>query len=145
VNGTSAPVIRGSDVLSTPLIPGPHADTTAPIVVSLTDFRAHSEDDYPQIFKIGMELSRSWPIMQGAVGLWLWGKQAELRGGSLSVWDGKADLARFVRWPAHVAIMRDWRDRVDVLVYSWEAETFDSEAIWTRAETYMHRARARTP
>jgi hypothetical protein len=61
-----------------------------------------------------MKLAQSWPIMRGAVGLWLWLKLAERRGALLSIWDSTADLRRFIRWPVHVAIIKNWRARVRV-------------------------------
>jgi hypothetical protein len=79
--------------------------------------------------------------MHGAVGLWLWTKRSELRGGSLSVWDSRTDLRRFVGWPVHTAIMRDWRDRIEVLADTWEDESFVSTLAWTRAETHMRERR----
>jgi hypothetical protein len=75
--------------------------------------------------------------MRGAVGLWLWGKQAGWRGGSLSVWESHADLRRFIRWPVHVAIMNDWRSRTVVRSAGWEDERFVPARVWSRAEAHM--------
>ena len=88
-----------------------------------------------------MKLAKSWPIMRGAVGLWLWGKPAEWRGGSLSIWDGKADLHRFIRWPIHVAIMKNWRGRIRVQSASWADERFVPTQAWLRAEAHMRAPR----
>jgi hypothetical protein len=41
--------------------------------VSFTDFHADSDKAWEQIAELGMKLAESWPIMRGAVGLWLWG------------------------------------------------------------------------
>jgi hypothetical protein len=115
-------------------------------VVSFTDFHSDSEEDWQQIAALGMKLADSWPIMRGAVGLWLWGKHVELRGGSLSVWDSHADLRRFIRWPVHVAIMKNWRGRIRVRSASWDDERFVPPQAWLRAPrpTFGRRATCET-
>jgi hypothetical protein len=90
---------------------------------------------------LGMKLAESWPIMRGAVGLWLWGKQVEWRGGSLSVWESHADLRRFIRWPVHVDIMKNWRGRIRVRSAGWDDERFVPAQAWLRSETYMREPR----
>jgi hypothetical protein len=110
-------------------------------VVSFTDFHSDSEEDWQQIAALGMKLAESWPIMRGAVGLWLWGKQVEWRGGSLSIWESYPDLRRFIRWPVHVAIMKNWRARIRVRSASWDDEQFVPAQAWLRAEAYMRAPR----
>jgi hypothetical protein len=131
----------GSGILSTDWVPGPSDGTQSPVVVSLTDFHSDSEEDWQQIAALGMKLAESWPIMRGAVGLWLWGKHVDLRGGSLSVWDSHADLRRFIRWPVHVAIMNNWRGRIRVRSASWDDERFVPPQAWLRAEASMRTPR----
>ncbi|MEC3918121.1 hypothetical protein [Nocardia sp. CDC160] len=116
-----------------PWKPGPTPNPEGPVFVSVTDFLAQSQEDWLEIYRAGDELATAWPIMQGAVGLWLWGKPGELRGGSVSVWESERDMRRFVRWPKHTEIVRAWRGRVGIGVASWQAETFDADAILTRA------------
>ncbi|MGA7055627.1 MAG: hypothetical protein WBZ37_31070 [Mycobacterium sp.] len=135
------PITADSGIRSTPWLPGPLAGTKASVVVSYTDFRATSKDDLQQIFESGLGLSANWPIMHGAVGLWLWTKRSELRGGSLSVWERKDDLRRFISWPVHTAIMREWRDRIEIIAETWEDERFVSTLAWTRAEMRMREPR----
>jgi hypothetical protein len=110
-------------------------------MVSFTDFHADSDKDWQQIAELGIKLAESWPIMRGAVGLWLWGKPVEWRGGSLSIWDSTADLRRFIRWPVHVAIMRNWRGRIHVQSASWNDERFVPAPTWLRAEAHMRAPR----
>lgn len=135
------PITPESGIVSLPWQPGPHERTQAPVVVSFTDFRAASEADLHAIVQTGTALGDNWPIMTGAVGLWLWSKPAELRGGSLSVWLAQEDLKRFIRWPVHTEIMRAWRDRIEVLSDSWEDARFVPEVAWSRAEVHMRRPR----
>jgi len=110
------PITPGSGILSTDWLAGPSDGTQSPV----------------------LKLAESWPIMRGAVGLWLWGNQVEWRGGSLSIWDSHADLRRFIRWPVHVAIMKNWRGRIKVRSASWDDERFVPAQAWLRAEQYLH-------
>ena len=128
------PITPGSGILSTDWLPGPSDGIPSPVVVSFTDFQSDSEEDWQQIAALGLRLAESWPIMGGAVGLWLWGKQVEWRGGSVSVWESHADLRRFIRWPVHVAIMNNWRTRVRVRTAGWNDERFVPAQAWLRAE-----------
>jgi hypothetical protein len=135
------PITPGSNIFSTDWLPGPSDGSHSPVVVSFTDFHSDSEQDWQQIAEVGLKLAESWPIMRGAVGLWLWGKQIEFRGGSLSVWESRADLRRFIRWPVHVAIMNNWRGRIRVMSDSWDDERFVPAQAWLRAEAHMRVAR----
>jgi hypothetical protein len=98
---------------------------------------AASMDDFGLISQIGLQLGQTWPVMQGAVGLWLWAKPDEFRGGSVSVWASPADLRRFVAWAVHAEIMRAWRGRISVGSDFWEADRFDAEEAWARAQRLM--------
>jgi len=129
-----SPVHSGqAEVIRIPCTPGPRAGSEAPVWVSFTDFRADSVRDARRIAELGVELSQTWPVLQGAVGLWLWSESSGLRGGSVSVWEQRADMDRFVRWQVHRRIMSQWRARVAVESQTWSAEYCDPEAIWARA------------
>lgn len=130
-------ITPGYGIVSSDWLPGPADAATSPVVVSFTDFRADSEEDLGEVFKTGLRLGESWPIMQGAVGTWLWGKPEELRGGALSVWRTRDDLQRFIRWPVHAAIIKEWRDRLEVLSELWHDERLDAARVWARAERLM--------
>lgn len=128
---TAHPFAEGTVLM--PWKPGPRTDAEGSVVVSVTDFLAQSEQDVQQIYALGMELGETWPVLHGAVGVWLWGRPAQWRGGSISVWDTERDMRRFVRWPVHARIMRNWRGRVQVATDLWRADRFDIEEIWARA------------
>ncbi|AYF74446.1 hypothetical protein D7D52_11895 [Nocardia yunnanensis] len=119
--------------LLTPWKPGPNPHPSGPVFVSVTDFLARSQQEWLEIYRAGDELAQAWPIMQGAVGLWFWGRPGEHRGGSVSVWQTESDMRRFVRWPKHTEIVRAWRGRVGIGLDSWQAERFDADEILTRA------------
>lgn len=142
------PITHGEGLVSSDWLPGPEHDTQLPVVVSFTDFRASTDDDLADIYLIGQDLGQSWPIMSGAVGVWLWGKPSELRGGSVSVWRSDDDLRRFVGWPVHASIMKAWRPRIEVRLQRWDDDRFVPDQVWLRAERYMRIPRddsARTP
>jgi hypothetical protein len=75
--------------------------------------------------------------MQGAVGLWLWSLPLQQRGGSISVWLSEDDLQRFVRWPVHLAIMRENRDTGRVRAATWHAELFVAADTWAEANVRL--------
>ncbi len=137
IGGRQPPITPGAGLFSSDWLSGPDDGTASPVVVSFTDFRATTEDDLAEIFRTGIDLGDNWPIMSGAVGLWLWGKPGELRGGSVSVWRTDADLRRFVRWPVHAAIVNTWRTRIEVRARRWTDASFDPEHAWLRAEQHM--------
>jgi hypothetical protein len=144
--GGQPPITPGSELLSTDWLPGPEDGTDSAVVVSFTDFWAATDEDLGQIIRTGLHLSKRWPTMRGAVGLWLWGKPNELRGGSLAVWTSAADLRRFIHSAAHLAIVDKWRPRIEVRSERWEDPSFNAEEAWTRAERYMRRVReSQTP
>lgn len=139
------PITLGHGIVSSDWLPGPHDGADSPVVVSFTDFLVQSDRDLHEVFKTGLRLAESWPIMQGAVGTWLWGKPEKHRGGALSVWRTTDDLQRFVRWPVHTAIIKEWRNRVEVLSELWHDDRFDAAGAWLRAEQLMRAGREPSP
>ncbi|MFE6860242.1 hypothetical protein [Nocardia sp. NPDC057668] len=129
------------DTVFLPWVDGPRRDHAGPVFVSVTDFHADTGDDARRIYETGSELGRTWPVMQGAVGLWLWGRPGERRGGSISVWESERDMRRFVRWPVHAAIVGEWRGRIGVEVDSWHAALFDPAPVLLRARDTIDRPR----
>ncbi|MCK2218564.1 hypothetical protein MF672_032925 [Actinomadura sp. ATCC 31491] len=99
--------------------PGPDADAPGPLVAALTDYRAHRLLDLPGIARHGLALSRLWPALPGAVGMWLWADLRGRRAGSLSVWRSEDDLRAFVRLPEHVRIIGAYRHRGTLRSRSW--------------------------
>ena len=116
---------------------GPVARHTGSVIVSLTDFTAHRARDLPGIYLAGLRLREGWYAMPGAIGLWLWSQPLQRRGGSLTVWESNDDLRRFVSLPAHVAIMRRYRDRGTIESDTWEMEGFETSLVRARAEVHL--------
>ncbi|SEF75328.1 hypothetical protein SAMN05444920_101555 [Nonomuraea solani] len=92
-------------------IAGPHPRGDGPVLVSRTDFQLHGLAGLPRAVLAGWRLSRHWPSLEGAVGLWLWVDLGRRRIGSVSVWRDEEALRGFVRLPEHVRIMRAYRGR----------------------------------
>jgi hypothetical protein len=114
-------------VIWIPWTPGPErvrADTE--LLVSVTEFTARRATTLPGIAAYGLRLRQGWFAMDGAVGLLLWSQPGQLRGGSVSVWRDDASLRRFVRLPLHAAIVRKFRDRVQVKSTSWTQHSLDT-------------------
>lgn len=110
-------------------IAGPAAGEPGPLVAALTDYRTHRLLDLPGIARQGRSLSRLWPTLPGAVGMWLWADIGARRVGSLSVWRAEDDLHAFVRLPAHVRIMRAYRHRGTLRSRTWRIDTLDRTAL----------------
>jgi hypothetical protein len=129
-----------------PLHPGPVPRTNGPVTVSLTEFTARGMHDLPGIAREGVALCRGWWAMPGAIGVVLYVDVLSKTGGSLSIWESEADLKRFIGLPRHTAIMRRYRDRVDVRATTWTAENFNvTEALKQRAERLTAALTAASP
>ncbi|MGY0058149.1 hypothetical protein ACWY4P_16620 [Streptomyces sp. LZ34] len=113
--------------------PGPEADTEGPVLVSVTDFTFARRMDLPGIARAAVGLRRTWPTLDGAVGLWLWTAPRARRCGAVSVWTGEEALHGFVGRPDHVAIMRKYRARGEAKATTWIAPQFDESGIWREA------------
>jgi hypothetical protein len=105
----------------------------APVHVSMNDYLIHRYQDVIRVAREGLRLRAAWPETEGAVGLWV----AAFRGGrrqvSISAWRSPEDLTRFVRSPAHVRIMREFKDAGILHTNAWSAERCDPDLIWRQA------------
>lgn len=125
--------------LFTAWAPGPAeaAANSDGVIVSVTDFAAARLRDAPMIALTGMRLREGWYAMPGAVGLWLWSLPLERRSGSVSVWTSDEDLRRFVKLPAHLAIMRRFKKAGRLRSATWHAERFAATATMGRARRWI--------
>jgi hypothetical protein len=120
----------GRPILHTPWKAGPAAGAAGPLLISFTAYTTQRPIELPGIWRAGLHLRRSWPQIEGAVGLWLWGEATGRRAGSVSVWRGEEDLLRFVRWAPHVEVMRRYRRRGSLISRSWRSERLDPPQLW---------------
>jgi hypothetical protein len=117
--------------------PGPAAGTDGDVLVSVTDFRPDHLRDAPRMVATGLRLRLGWYAMRGAVGLCLWSLPLARRSGSISVWTSEDDLRGFVGLPAHVEIMRRYRDRGSLRSTTWAAKQFASGEVLDGAREWI--------
>jgi hypothetical protein len=125
-----------ASIFPLPWSPGPHDGWEGPVLLSVTDFRYRRREDLEACAAIGMKLAETWPVMQGAVALRFWGMPDQLRIGALTAWQEKADLQRFIRWPVHQDVVRQFRElgTLGHATSTWPADRFDGEKAWGEAE-----------
>ncbi|RSN41975.1 hypothetical protein DMC64_28200 [Amycolatopsis sp. WAC 04197] len=118
-------------------MPGHAADFSGDVLVSVTALTLDGFRSTPGAYRAGYVLSQEWPRLPGAVGQWLWAEPLRRRLGSVSVWRDHEGLRGFVGLPAHVAIMRKYRDLGTTRATTWRAVDLDSRAIWRKAEQWL--------
>ncbi|MCV7115270.1 hypothetical protein [Mycolicibacterium setense] len=136
INNLSSARVRP---LVTSWMSGPASAGDGPVVVSVTEYAAHSLRHLPGVAYSGMRMREGWYAMPGAVGLWLWSLPASGLSGSISVWTSQEALQQFIILPHHVDIMRRYRDRGDVRSTTWEDDTFDRVGTIARAREWIER------
>jgi hypothetical protein len=112
-----------------------------PVFVSVTDFHIHHPWHAPGAWRTGLRLRRSWPRLEGAIGLWLWSEPTRMRSGSISIWQTEEELMRFLRSPTHLTIMREYGSRMSGTSHGRTAPRFDRAAIWKHAVTELRTGR----
>jgi hypothetical protein len=113
------------------------ADPGQPVYVSVTDFRIYDPRHAPGAWRTALRLRRSWPRLDGAIGLWLWSQPLKLRSGSVSIWRSEVDLTHFLRSPVHRAIVGQYRSRMTGTSTGWTATRLDRAAIWRQATSLL--------
>lgn len=101
-----------------------------PVHVSMNDYLIHRYRDVPRVAQEGLRFRRAWPHTEGALGLWVASTPDGRRQISVSIWRGPEDLRRFVRTPAHLRVMRDFRPAGKLITNAWAADRFDRALIW---------------
>ena len=130
----TAPPKEGRRPVWLPWVAGPQEATAGPVLVSLTEFRAHAWRHLPGMAWIALGLRAGWYGLPGAVGLSLWADVSRRCVGSLSVWTDEAELRRWIGLPRHVQVMRQYRPRGTARSGQWSCETFDRLAILAEAK-----------
>jgi hypothetical protein len=102
--------------------------------VSMNDYLIHRARDRPRVAVAGLRFRHAWPETEGALGLWFANTPSTRRQVSVSIWRSAEDLRGFVRSPAHLRVMRDFRTAGDLITTAWSSERFDRAAIWREAE-----------
>ncbi len=100
----------------------------------MNDYAIHRARDIPRVAAAGLRFRRAWPETEGALGLWVANTTSGRRQISVSIWRSPEDLRRFVRSPAHLRVMREFRRAGELHTNAWTAERFDRGLIWRQAE-----------
>ncbi|HET6285441.1 MAG TPA: hypothetical protein VFG15_01670 [Amycolatopsis sp.] len=122
-------------------IPGQAADFSGEVLISVTALTLDDFRSTPGAYRAGYLLSREWPRLSGAVGQWLWAEPLRRRLGSVSVWRDHEGMRGFVGLPAHVAIMREYRELGTTRATTWSTGDVDAQVIWRRAARWLRDAR----
>jgi hypothetical protein len=144
ISGQAGNVIPTKDTtrgLPDPLIlrwmPGPCELVTGPVVISVTEYRAHHRRDLPGVALKGLRMRLGWYAMPGALGLWLWSLPAAMRSGSISVWDNEDSVERFINLPHHTDIMQCYRSRGTVRSAQWSVQRFEPDVVLQQAREWI--------
>jgi hypothetical protein len=114
--------------------PGPHSASTGPYFVSATRFTYQRLWSMPLVFWHGLKLRRSWPNVEGAVGLSIMSDLKTRTTYTVSVWRDESDLLRWVRSADHAPLMRKFRPRLQSsAANTWQTGTFELCAAWREA------------
>lgn len=103
----------------------------------MNDYLIRRPVDIARVGVHGLRVRASWPETPGALGLWVAGSPTWRRQVSVSIWESAEDLRRFVRSPAHLRIMRDFRGAGALHTTAWSAERFERFLIWSQAEARL--------
>src|SRR5262249_49245858 len=110
----------------------------APLVVSATRFTYQSLWHMPGVYWNGLRLRRAWPLFPGSIGVSIaadWRRRSTY---TISLWRSEEDLRKFVSHPAHLALMRAWRPRMESSSFTtWTVESFDLGEAWRKARQVL--------
>ena len=108
--------------------------TSGSVVVSATKFTYRRWRDMPLVALFGWRLRSAWGERPGAVGLVTGGEPHKRVTYSLSVWQSRADLKRFLVAPEHLALVRRFRPRLSASKsVVWETADFSLAEAWEEA------------
>src|SRR5208337_717102 len=110
---------------------GPLGSQEGPYFVSATRFTYQRYQSMPFVFWHGHRLRRSWPHVEGAVGLSIMVDIKTRTTYTVSAWLSADDLYRWVRSPGHARLMRSYRPRLSSSAAdNWQSPTLDLREFW---------------
>jgi hypothetical protein len=119
-------------IVRNPWRPGPEEGGAGRFTISATEFTYRHWRDMPLVWFHGLRLRRGWGKLPGAVGLATGSQTFRPVSYTLSVWRSHEDLRRFLRSPAHVALVRDFKRRqAGSASVVWEADRFALDDAWS--------------
>jgi Antibiotic biosynthesis monooxygenase len=108
--------------------------TVSPVFVSATRFTYKRWRHLMLVFWHGYQLRRGWSSLDGAVGVSIGADLSTRSTYTISVWRSEEHLLAWLRSPAHLRLMRQFRSRLDSSdAISWHADPFDLRESWTKA------------
>jgi hypothetical protein len=108
------------------------------ILIAATEARFGRYRDLPGAAVAALRLRRSWPRLQGAIALSLAAQPLNRTTRSISVWQSEEHLLRFLRSPAHLAIVRRYRGRLSIRSATWSSASFDRSNVREEAERHLY-------
>jgi hypothetical protein len=118
-----------------PWKPGALADLPGPYFVSATRFTYRRLAYMPGVFWNGLALRAMFPTFVGGVGVSTGGDLLRRSTYTVSVWRSPEDLQAFMAHPAHTALMRSYRARVEsARAVTWTAERLALRELWGLAK-----------
>lgn len=75
----------------------------------------------------------TWSNFEASVGLWIRYEPLTRCSWTLSTWTEPDGIQAFLRSPGHLAVMRDFRDRIEGSSHSWRTGVFDPAEGWREA------------
>lgn len=118
-------------IVRAPWRAGPVRGHRGQVVISATKLVLAQQRDRPPAILAGLRLREGWYAMPGALGLSLWASPGA--SGSISAWTDQDSLRAFVGLPAHIKIMRAYRDRGQLVSTTWTDDDFDLERAYREA------------
>jgi len=115
-------------------MPGSLAAPDGAVHVSMNDYLIHHVRDVGRVAVRGLRLRTGWPQTPGALGLWVASSLGGRRQVSVSIWLDPDDLRRFVRSPAHLKTMHDFRGVGTLDTTAWSAPRLNRWEIWLQAQ-----------
>lgn len=111
---------------------GPHAGTTGPFMISVTQYTPKRLSDLPDIWLAAESLGDQLVQLDGAVGVMTYLRPGRRHLGSMSIWTDDRGLKEFVKLPDHIEIMRKYRPRgLPLRSATWWTDTPEIDAAIT--------------
>jgi hypothetical protein len=121
---------------------GPARSIAGPVFVSATKFKFTSVWLMPMVLWHGMRLVRSWPTLEGAVGLAAAAKFFGRTTYTVTAWETESAFRRWLGSPYHRSLMRNYRSRIEASsAATWTAASFDSSQAWEEARQRLNEPR----
>lgn len=122
---------------------GPVIEASGPIFVSATRFTFRSIWSMPMVIWHGIALIRTWPTLEGALGVAASIRVSKRTTYTVTAWESETAFRRWLGSPQHRVLMRDYRDKIrSSSAATWMVENFDPLAAWEEAKSRLRDPKA---